>query len=307
MGKGSQHAVGESSAGHDANATQQQAGEVQRQVGAAQAAPRLVAADIDGTFVYTNKQVPEPNLQLLDRLATMRIPFVPCTGRPVVAIPEALLAHPATRYAIGANGAVVYDVPAARTLHVDPLDPDRVLLLYDLVHALHATFDIFADGEVFAERIRYDAMGDYGIDEPSLEVLRQVRRPVDLTVPQIVARASSIEKVTCFWKDEVDREGIARALHEVGGFSVTQGHPKNFELQAEGVSKGSALAWLCSYLHIPATDVVAFGDESNDLPMLTFAGDGVAMANATEAVLAAANHVTLSNDEAGVAHYLRHL
>jgi hydroxymethylpyrimidine pyrophosphatase-like HAD family hydrolase len=56
---------------------------------------------------------------------------------------------------------------------------------------------------------------------------------------------------------------------------------------------------------IDVGDVVAFGDEANDLPLLLAAGDGVAMANATDEVRAVADHVTSSNDDAGVAAYFR--
>lgn len=267
----------------------------------------IVFADMDGTFLATDKSVPLANLQALDVLLQHHVPFVPCTGRPVSAVPKQIIVHEATRYAVGSNGAVVFDVAQNEALHVERMQADRILALYERVRHLNATFDVFADGAVYAERWRYNAMGSLGIDEPTLVVLRNVRTPVDLTVPQIVDRANSIEKITCFWKDEQDRKALQKAIDDIGGFSSAHGHPKNFELQAEGVSKGSALVWLCSHLGIPTCEAVAFGDEANDLPMLLAAGDGVAMANATSEIQDASDHRTTSNDEAGVARYLEHL
>ncbi len=268
---------------------------------------RIVFADMDGTFVDSQKRIPPLNIRMLDRLDELDIPFVPCTGRPVGAVPHELLEHPATRYVVGANGAVVHDVRAGETTRIRDLEPEQVLELYERIRDLKVTFDVFADGVVYAPRTRYDAMGSYGISDAMLEMLRKVRTPVDLDVPQIVARASHIEKVTCFWGDETARDGIERAIAEMPGLNVAKGDPKDFEFQAEGVSKGSALVWLCERLGIRVAHSVAFGDEMNDLSLVEAAGLGVAMANANEAVRAAADDIALSNDEAGVGVYLLQL
>lgn len=89
--------------------------------------------------------------------------------------------------------------------------------------------------------------------------------------------------------------------------SVTLPGPWTVEVSAAGVSKAAALAELCDELGIAAADVLALGDYPNDLPMLAWAGRGVAVANAHPEVLAAADEVTASNDEDGVALVLETL
>jgi hydroxymethylpyrimidine pyrophosphatase-like HAD family hydrolase len=79
------------------------------------------------------------------------------------------------------------------------------------------------------------------------------------------------------------------------------------EISASGVSKASALARLCETHEIDRRDVIAFGDMPNDLPMLAWAGHSVAVANAHPDVRAAADELTASNDEAGVARVLERL
>ena len=268
---------------------------------------RIVFADMDGTFVDARKRIPPLNMRALEKLAELDVPFVPCTGRPVAAVPRELLSHPATRYVIGANGTVVHDVCQNETFHTRDIDPALVLELYERVRDLKVTFDVFVDGVVYAPRTRYDAMGSYGIDDAMLEMLRKVRQPVDMDVPQIVARGGHIEKITCFWGDETAREGIERAIADMSGLTVSKGDPRDFEFQAEGVSKGSALLWLCDRLGIDASQSVAFGDEMNDLPLVESAGWGVAMANGNEVVRAAADDIAPLNDEAGVGTYLLNL
>jgi hydroxymethylpyrimidine pyrophosphatase-like HAD family hydrolase len=77
------------------------------------------------------------------------------------------------------------------------------------------------------------------------------------------------------------------------------------EISAPAVTKAAGLAWLCERDGLSAADVLAFGDMPNDIPLLTWAGHGVAMGNAHPAVRAVADEVTRTNDEDGVALYLR--
>ena len=110
---------------------------------------------------------------------------------------------------------------------------------------------------------------------------------------------------------ELDADVLLAHARELIGELVEVSHSSAqdalLEISAPGVSKASSLAVLCERSGIESRDVVAFGDMPNDLPMLTWAGHGVAVANAHEDVLAAADEVTASNDEAGVAQVLERL
>src|SRR5207249_3912224 len=90
-------------------------------------------------------------------------------------------------------------------------------------------------------------------------------------------------------------------------YSVTYSFPGFLEIASASVQKGAALAAFCSQYGIEAHEVVAFGDMPNDLPMLEWAGLGVAVANAHPLVLQAADVVTRSNEEDGVAYLLEQL
>lgn len=88
--------------------------------------------------------------------------------------------------------------------------------------------------------------------------------------------------------------------------SVVRSHAIFGELTALGINKGTALAALAAHLGIPREQVVAIGDQENDLPMITWAGLGLAMGNAIPAVRQAADAIVPSIDEAGVAWAIRH-
>jgi HAD superfamily hydrolase (TIGR01484 family) len=105
----------------------------------------------------------------------------------------------------------------------------------------------------------------------------------------------------------MDADALLAAAHAAVGDLATLTHSSTdglLEVSATGVSKASGLAALAEQHGVPADRVVAFGDMPNDLPMLAWAGHGVAVANAHPEVLAIAAEVTARNDEDGVAQVL---
>lgn len=267
----------------------------------------MVFADMDDTFLARDKSLPRANLSALDLLERLGIIFVPCTGRPVAGIPVEVMAHGATCYAVGSNGGVVIDVRTGALLHRQVMGVDLVRRIYDRVRDLNVTYDIFVEGHVLTERVRFDAMGDFGIDEANLKVIRTFREPQDKTIPELLECYDGVEKVTLYWAREKDRDAARAALAEFDEIGVTTSHPKNFEFMGKDTNKGSALTWLCAHEGIDPACAVAFGDSENDLPMLLAAGDGVAMAGASAGMRAAADHVCGTCDEGGVGIYLKEL
>lgn len=76
------------------------------------------------------------------------------------------------------------------------------------------------------------------------------------------------------------------------------------DIMPKGISKGNSLLEIADYFNIDHADTIAFGDEINDLSMIKAAGIGVAMGNAIDEIKKAADVVTLTNDEDGVAAYI---
>lgn len=102
----------------------------------------------------------------------------------------------------------------------------------------------------------------------------------------------------------VQRELAARFGERV---HLTHSGPRSFDILAAGVSKAAGLERLASLLGVGREEIVAIGDNDNDLEMLRFAGLGVAMGNAAEAVRRCARFVTRTNDEDGVAYVIERI
>ncbi len=129
---------------------------------------------------------------------------------------------------------------------------------------------------------------------PSLESWLSVRR--------------TVTKVIAVGRGPRPREAYpdARARFE-GRAEATISHPDFLEFVAPGVSKGEAVRWLARREGIPLSQVMAVGDQLNDLEMIEVAGHGVAMGNAPAEVRAAARYVALHGDEQGAARMIEDL
>lgn len=260
-------------------------------------APRLIATDIDGTLLRDDRSLSPHTADVLARTSARGTPVVLVTGRPIrwLKLVYDQLAEPLP--AICANGAVVYDPVADEVLRADPLAPE---LLAEVARRLRAEVpDIsFAVEIVDSRQMRHEAHyplrwdADHG-------AIRAVETPEELlSAPavKLLARAADQDPDAFVALVAGALEGLAEATHSSYSGLV--------EISAAGVTKAAGLAWYCARLGIEARDVLAFGDMPNDVPMLTWAGRGVAVANAHPAVLEIADEVTSANSTDGVATYL---
>lgn len=117
-----------------------------------------------------------------------------------------------------------------------------------------------------------------------------------------VPKVMGVDYVSTISKLNTDLAG-----HFNEDIDVTTSKPYFLEFMAQGVSKGNAVTDLSKKLDIALSEVVAFGDSSNDISMLQVVGHAVAMGNANDQVKAVANEITLSNSDNGIPHTLRQI
>jgi len=255
---------------------------------------RLVATDIDGTLIHDDGTL---SARTRDVLSALPVPAVLVTGRPVRWLRQLYDQMPEPLPAICANGAVVYDPDTDEILRADPLSVD---LLLDVTKRLReAVPDIALAVEVEDGRSFWYEEGWPTRWDDEHNAVRTLATPEELTsVPAVKLLARSAAQRPDDFYELVSRTlgGTAETTHSSSSGLV--------EISAVGVTKAAGLAWLCAREGIAARDVLAFGDMPNDVPMLTWAGHAVAMANAHPAVREVADEVTLSNDQDGVAEYL---
>ncbi|MBO0780886.1 MAG: HAD family phosphatase [Ktedonobacteraceae bacterium] len=259
---------------------------------------RLVATDLDGTLLRSDKTISEYTSSVLQRLRAAGVVIVPISARPPRTLRHFGLADSIGGLAICCNGAIIYDMDRDCPLQQQVLAPPQVEQLIALLHGS-------LPGLSFA--------GESGIDAICEAAFYAHASASDPQPPRIVDRSEicQIPQIKILVHHETM---LADELHEhftplldSGVYSMTYSSLRFLEISPGGVHKGDALAALSEQLGIAAHEVVAFGDMPNDLPLLRWAGLGVAVANAHPLVLQAADVVTLSNEEDGVAHMLERI
>jgi Cof subfamily protein (haloacid dehalogenase superfamily) len=261
---------------------------------------RLVATDLDGTLLRWDSTISERTAAVLKRISAGGTHVALVTGRPVRWLANVYDQLHAPLPSVCANGAIVYDPLTDRILRADPLAPE---LLGEVCQRLRAEVPhiTFAVEITDSREMRYEKTYPiYPDADPAF--VRVVDSADDLCVlpaTKLIARVDGTDPGDFATVVTRCLGGIAEATHSSNSAMM--------EISAAGVTKAAGLAWLCEQVGVVADEVLAFGDMPNDVPMLSWAGRAVAMANAHPAVREVADEVTLSNEDDGVADYLERI
>ena len=262
-------------------------------------------SDMDGTFLTSDKHISPASWAALDAIHDAGMYFVPCTARAFNGVDPKLLAHPAVRYVVASNGASVVDLAHDKEIHSVHMTLEHVMAIYEVVRDYDdITFDVFASGACYSHRSRYDRLDEFAGKLSTLESLQANRTPYDVPTEEFLPTLDGFERITIYWKNPQDRDALVAALSQDPDLTIVRSTPNNIELSDPAATKGGALTWLCGHLGMTAADAVAFGDYVNDISMIEAAGCGVAMQNAVAEAREAADLVTATNDEDGVARVI---
>lgn len=265
---------------------------------------RLVFVDLDDTFVTPEKVIPPENLRVLDLACERGAEVVPCTGRSVRGLPPELRDHPCVRHAVCSGGALVYDLRTGEAVRRVPIEREVVRSLYGDVRGQRITFDLTAEDSVLTAADRWPVYGEVPLDEATLAMVLSQRTRFEGTTERLIESMDAIYRVNVLFTSDDGRRAVWDAVDARPELCRAQSLSANVEITSAQATKGTALLWLCERLGVDPADTVAFGDSTNDLPMIEVAGDGVAMGNAVPEVMAVADHVAPPCTEAGVARYL---
>lgn len=269
---------------------------------------RLIAMDLDQTALNREGRLSEHTQRVLEELLERGIQVVPASGRPLAAFPEDVMALKGLQYAIASNGTAIYHLPSNACLARFSLDPQIALDVLELTKGLPVAHEFYIHGKAWASRDYVEHPERYGAFGKTVAYIRATRSPFadageflkrcgrDLDCMDVVAAEESLKRRLM--------EIISRRCR---GVYVTTSDSRLIEISNERAGKHRALACLAAYLRIGAEGIAAFGDADNDAEMLKSAGVGIAMGNATPACREAADYVTRSHEEDGVAWGIREI
>ncbi len=268
---------------------------------------RLIALDLDGTLLDSQKRLSRRNEAVLKECVQRGIYIVPCTGRIWCGVPDFIREFAGIHYAITVNGAVIEDVQEHVVLDEQKLSCEQAVEILKLARNFNTMYDAYAEGRGFGEMRFMEVMERYGVGPELQKMIRSTREVVPDVAEKIRLLGKPVEKINYFFGEQAERQQAKEALLARGDVLVSSSFPNNLEINALGASKGEAICRLAKHLGLKREQTMGFGDGENDITMMTMAGIGVAMENGMESMKEAADYITLTNDEDGVADAIEKL
>ena len=267
---------------------------------------KLIATDLDGTFLL-NHNTPHPdNLRALLKCKEHGIAFCACTGRNRRGVLPILKQVPFDRYCVINNGAAIYDMETDSLRYRNRFDPQIAYEVLALCAQYpHAQINVSSTDKthLLEDRVRSERRAVF-----------EQRSKVDPLWAEMMVFHKSLDEMVEACKDDMQRINLSLNILQAGlltdvyekmsaitGVEVTSSMPGNMEIMPKDGTKGEALSILADIYEAEPQNVMSFGDNYNDIHMILWAGTGVAMGNADERLKSIADYVTDTNINAGVA------
>ena len=262
---------------------------------------KLLVIDVDGTLLGRDGVISVENSEAIAQACDLGIKVSLSTGRTLQSGLKVVNQLPLDGYHIFFDGALVTDPKQNKEVYVQliskPLVQEAVEFarLNDINLELYSATRYFIERETWASDIRRQYFGI----QPTLTDFTDIWEREKI-IKGTVAVSSAEERAKA---DSLCRRFAGNLDNLNFSWTATPAYPNvDFvNIVARGVSKGRALEALASYLAVPLAEVMAIGDERNDVSLLATAGLAVAMDNAVAEVKAVADYVTLDVDRGGVA------
>ncbi|GAA4062687.1 Cof-type HAD-IIB family hydrolase [Amphibacillus indicireducens] len=275
---------------------------------------KLIATDLDGTLLTSNGEISERNRQAILAAQKQGIEVIVATGRSfesaIRPFEKAKLVCPM----ICVNGAEAYQADQKQILAIT-MSKKMIEEIIAVTSEQGAYLELYTNKGIYAQK-----QSDFfellktliKMNHPNLseaEIKKRVNQRfqdesfifVDDFESLISDPSIEIVKALAFSFDQQRLENIKTTFAEEPELIVTSSGRDNIEFNHPDAQKGLALKAHAEATKIDQTQVMAIGDNDNDLSMLSYAGKSVAMANAKESIKAIADQITSSNDEDGVA------
>ncbi|MDD8048599.1 MAG: Cof-type HAD-IIB family hydrolase [Thomasclavelia sp.] len=255
---------------------------------------KAIALDLDGTLKTSDKKISSKTKSKLIELSKRGIKIILASGRPTAGIikeANELELDKTSGYILSFNGARITEYPSYNIMYDKTYGKDYITKIYNRAKEYNLGVLTYEKDDIITSD------DDQWIQEES-DINHMHLKRVDNFLEYV---NHDVNKLLLTGKPEY----VASIVDEFkkpyeGKLSIYRSAPFFIEVMANNIDKGQSLDALMKELELTSENLIAFGDGYNDLPMIEYAGLGVAMKNGCEEVLNGANEVTLSNDEDGI-------
>lgn len=268
---------------------------------------KLIAIDMDGTLLNSKHEVSEENKEALKDAMNKGVKIVISTGRIFVSARYYGRLLGISTPIIACNGAFIKgNINDEEILLHTPINKDDCKKIIDILEENDINYRYYDDENFYIRKVDF-ITDKYREWNEKLELQDRIKFEVIKSPYEIINKNVDIYKFVVMEEDDNKLNKIKNIIKENSEVEIVSSWINSFDIMNMGVSKGKALEELCKKLNINRNEVIAIGDNENDLSMIKFAGVGVAMGNAEDVIKSQADVVTDSNDNHGVCKIIEKL
>ena len=249
---------------------------------------KAVFSDIDGTLLNSQHQITPKTEAAIKNMLKQGIPFIPVSARPPYAITPYTEQLGAQHGMICYSGALILDknLTALYSVILAPQDLQKLnTLLADFTHL----------------SISYYAGLDWFCNDVNNDWIKQESEITSLSAKLLQGNLTDVHKILIMGSAEEIQRVEPVLKQALPHLSIHRSKDEYLEIMNPAATKAKAIQFMAQHLGINAKQVIAFGDNFNDLDMLQYAGLSIAMGNAPDAIKQVAKEVTATNNEDGIA------
>lgn len=269
---------------------------------------KLIATDCDRTLIDSQGYMPKENLEILRNLHNMGIHIIIATGRNDILAKDYLDELDIDCPVIGCNGATMCNFYTGENYFTKSMSEESLNAIFDIFDKYKIGSKIFTNDTCYTDDKK---LFTGGMNLITTSYTREVNYHVNYELVENMHNVAGLENVLKAVVINNDIDFVLKIRDEINatvkGVNAVQSNWNCIDINVAGISKGNALLEYAKIVGVNPEDIIAFGDSENDISMIEYAGLGVAVGNAQDNVKAAADIVTDTNDNCGVAKTLKEI
>lgn len=271
---------------------------------------KLVASDLDGTIIGRDNTIFENNLKAINDMNNKNIDFVICTGKTYPII-KGMCSKFNASYGIFGNGNQIINLRTGEEIYKKLLTDSEINSCIDIARAHNLHIHIYTDNEIISEKeLKYMDLRNYKLQQD-----KHFETSLDISVVDDIKQYLAFNKVNVcklIISSDSDLSDIKNEILEKEHISITTIKKYNqykddvidkeyeyLDITPKDINKDTALKILSNHLNVDNNEIMAIGDNLNDLDMVKNSGLGVAVANAYDELKEVAKYTTDNTVEAG--------
>lgn len=269
---------------------------------------KLIASDLDGTMFEKGNVIPETNLKAINDINNSNINFTICTGK-TYSLFKNICQDIGTGYGIFGNGNQIINLKTGEEIYRKLLKNEDVLFCINTAKKLNLHVHLYTNKEVITEKLLYMDLRNFELTKNDknidleFKIVTDIQEYIEKENPEILKLVISAEKDLASLKNEFAKNknlqvNLIRKVDKYRDEIIGKEY-KYLDIMPAGINKEQALEVLENYLKIDKSEVLAIGDNLNDLEMIKDSGVGIAVANAYDEVKEVANYTTTTTAQNG--------